>query len=120
MKIKDMLIIAAVLLALHLSTSFWHWIILVPMVYFFIYPEKKRHPFFAGAIPVAAVWLISSLWFYFTGAQIITGKIAVTLNAGEPWLLLTATMVIAFIAGGLGGWCGYNLGDITSIKKSEG
>lgn len=105
-----------VMLILHILTSYWYWIMVVPFIYCLLKIKTGWKGFCFGATSAGLLWLIASLYFWLSAGEIITHRIAEMIKVGSPGILVTFTTLIAILAGGCAGASGSLLRNV--LKKN--
>lgn len=84
--------------------------------------NSSKRGFFIGSFSAALFWLIIASGKVFSGQSPqlleLAGSLA-NLTGTKAWLLVVAAAVIAFFAGGLGGWLGGSLRQIINPPASR-
>jgi len=81
----------------------------VPFVFGILRAKSGWYGFLLGTYTAGALWLVGSVYYYLSGSQVITQRVADILNINTPLLLIFLTAVIAAFAGGIAGTTGYAL-----------
>jgi len=81
--------------------------------------NSGKRGFLLSSIIAALFWLVAAIIKTTSGQspQLLTlaGSLA-NLSGAQAWLLVIVSSVIAFLAGGLGGWLGGNLRQMSSNR----
>jgi len=107
------------MLVLHIATPYWFWIMVIPFMYEFFLGRSGWHGFIIGAASSGLLWLITSLFYFFTSADLIVPRIASMMAVNMSWLIVGIATLIAIVAGGAAGSCGFFLRNITHPPKFE-
>ena len=70
-----------------------------------------------GASSAGLLWFVSSVYYYLTGSQIITGRVATMMGLSSPLLLILITAGVAAIAGGIACSAGYAVRSIFPVVR---
>ncbi|MFQ6070131.1 MAG: hypothetical protein ACE5LC_06355 [Candidatus Aminicenantales bacterium] len=98
-----------IIFILQLLTPFWWWIMVVPFLCCFFMARSGWHGFRVGMFSAGGVWLVVSLYLYFTGSGIIAGRVAEMFNLGLSWFAILLAVFLAALAGGISGLAGFSL-----------
>ena len=105
--------------ALQLLTSFWWWILLVPLAFGAAGGTRTGwEAFRTGAFGAGGLWCAVGLWQATTSGRLVAQKVTVMLQVGSPWILLAATTVLAMILAGLAGGTGHLFRE--SLRRPRG
>ncbi len=97
---------------LQVITPWWWWIIVLPFVVGTVRARSGVHGFLLGSLSCGILWLLASVFQYFTGSQIIARRVALMFGVGAPFLLVIITTLIAAISGGLAASTGHAIRQI--------
>lgn len=103
------LICIVLILGANLVTPIWWWIMLVPFLFGLIVTNRVGRAFWVGSISAGLAWFGASVFFWKSGGEIITGRVAQIFQLGVPELLILATGLIAFLAGGFAAAAGASI-----------
>ncbi len=98
-----------VLIILFLLFPAWWWIMIVPFVFCLIMTSKFGLSFWSSFFAVLVVWGIRSLWVYFSGAQIITQRMADLFGIHQPALFIFVILILGSISSAIAGITGTSL-----------
>lgn len=105
-----MISVAACLVAmliLHLLTPYWWWVMVVPFAFGTAFGGSGWKAFRTGFVSAGILWAAAAGWFYLTGAQLITARMAAMFKLGRPALLIAAAALAAAVAAGISGYAGF-------------
>lgn len=102
---------------LQVLTPYWWWIMVVPFGYCLFRGKSGGRSFVIGMTASGLLWLGGSLYFWLNGGELIAQRMAVTLQVGQPWLLVALTTVIALLSGGFAALCGHFLGRVLGLSR---
>jgi hypothetical protein len=89
---------------------------IVPLVFGVVRAKSGWHAFLIGMSSAGFLWLVSSIYYYFTGSTIITHRITTMIGLGSPFFLIILTAGIAAVAGGIACSMGYAIRDAITEK----
>jgi hypothetical protein len=95
------------MLVLHLLTPYWWWVMVVPFAFGAAFGGSGWKAFRTGFVSAGALWAAAAVWFYLTGAQVITARMAAMFKLGGPALLLAAAALVGAVAAGVSGCAGF-------------
>jgi hypothetical protein len=104
------------MLLLHIITPWWWWIMIVPFVFGMVRTKSGWHAFLIGMSSAGLLWLMTSVYYYFTGSMIIAHRITSMIGLASPLLLIILTAGIATLAGGIACSTGFAIRDAISTK----
>lgn len=105
---KAVLVCTGALLALHLTTPFWWWIIIVPFVCGIVLVKTGWQGFRTGMVSAGLLWFLSVfVMMVFRGSGIIARRVADLMMVQSPWVLAFITALIAALAAGCAGLTGF-------------
>ena len=110
--------IGAMLILLWVA-PFWWWVMLVPFVYMSLRGESAWGAAFMGASSAAIVWLAGGLYLRLAGTDGIIPRVQSMVYDEVPFLLLTAAVILAFIAGGVAALAGCLLRDALGWRSQK-
>ena len=94
-------------LLLQIFMPFWWWILVVPFLYSVFRARSAAEALRIGAVSMGLLWLVVSLYLFFTSSGIIAGRVADMFRLGAGWLMIVLTAGLAAIAAGVAGMAGY-------------
>ena len=94
-------------LLLQIFTPFWWWILVVPFLYSVFRVRSAAEALRTGAAGIGLLWLVVSLYLFFTSSGIIAARVANMFQLSAGWLMIVLTAVLAAIAAGAAGLAGY-------------
>ncbi|MBM4168534.1 MAG: hypothetical protein FJ215_05190 [Ignavibacteria bacterium] len=114
----DILIIIVLLFILHTITDFWWWIIVVPLVYAFFRAHSRGSAFRMGSLAAGILWLAVGLYQLLTAADLIARRVAEMMGLGNPWIVLSITVIVGALTGGFAASTGYHLAVGFGIRRN--
>ena len=78
----------------------WIWVLIIPCLLQILALDPPWSAFLKGGCSGGLLWLISSLFYWYTAADIIAGRMTLMLQLPQPAWLVIITVLIAFIAAG--------------------
>ncbi|MFH2056574.1 MAG: hypothetical protein ABIJ61_11495 [bacterium] len=112
------LICAVLILAANLVSPFWWWLMLVPFMFGLIVTRRVTRAFLVGAIAGGLVWFGASVYYWKSGGEIVTQRVAEILQLNVPELLILAAGLIGFLAGGFSAAAGAAIRALLSNKPT--
>jgi zinc transporter ZupT len=77
---------------------------------------RSNYSFLCGFLSIALLWLVAAYYIDMQAVQPLSEQIAQLLRMKSKWMLFAITATIGGIAGGLGAWCGYCIGNAFSKR----
>lgn len=108
------------MLALHLLTPYWWWVMVVPFVYGLWKSRSAWESARVGMISAGALWLAMSLWQWFNGGQQLALRMSGMLGMSSGAVMVLLTTVVAVIAAGAAGAGGCFLKPIGRVIENRG
>lgn len=102
-------------MVLQLLTSFWGWIMIVPLAYGASVARSGGKAFVTGSAAAGLLWLGAALTFHLTGSRLIAERMAKMFGLRSSWLMVLAAGLVAALAAGVSGYAGYAVGRV--VKK---
>jgi hypothetical protein len=96
-----------VMLALHLLTAYWWWVMIVPFAYGAAAAKTGWRALGTGLVAAGLLWLGAAVFFALTGSRLIASRMAAMFGLGRSWLMVLATAIVAAIAAAVSGYAGY-------------
>jgi len=96
-----------VMLVLQVLTPFWWWVMIVPFAYGAAVAKSGWKAVRTGFLSAGLLWLGSSLYFFLTGSQTVTERMAKMFGLGASWLMILVTALVAGIAAAFSGYAGF-------------
>jgi len=109
-----------VMLALHVLTPFWWWVMIVPFAYGAGAAKSGGKALRTGFLAAGLLWLGSSIYFFLTGSRFIAERMAKMFGLGQSWLMILGTALIAAIAAAFSGYAGYAVRALFKPAKPKG
>ncbi len=97
------------MLALHLLTPFWWWIMLVPFLFGFLKAESNRESLKVGVISAGALWFLMSGYQWVAGGEDISQRVIAMMGLESSGILVLATTFVAMLVAGSATCSGYFL-----------
>ncbi|MEM1125834.1 MAG: hypothetical protein AAGI71_04215 [Bacteroidota bacterium] len=94
------------LAVLHLTTSFWGWILIVPFAYTVVREHRVGRGLAIGAASGGLLWLGMALYLLMGDAALVTDRVAAMAGVETPAVLAAVTGVIGLLGAGLSGGAG--------------
>jgi hypothetical protein len=110
------LICLLVMLALHILTPYWWWVMIVPFAYGAAAARSGGKALRTAFFSAGLLWLGASIYFFMTWSRIIAERMAGMFGLGRSWLMILATALVAAVAAAVAGYAGYTVRAI--FKKS--
>ncbi len=101
---------------LHIITPWWWWVMIVPFVFGTVRAKSGWFAFLIGMGSAGLLWLVSSIYYYFTGSAIVTYRITEMIGLGSPLVLIIITAGVAALAGGIACSTGFAIRNIITGK----
>lgn len=98
------------MLALHLATPFWWWIMLVPFLFGLTKGRSAGESLKVGAVSAGLLWGAAGLYYWMTAGSRVSNRVSAMMGveANGAWLLIV-TALVALLAAGSAALCGYYL-----------
>ncbi|MBN2266166.1 MAG: hypothetical protein JW775_10175 [Candidatus Aminicenantes bacterium] len=113
------LVCLAAMLALHLATPFWWWVMAVPFAYGAATATSGWRAIRTGMLAAGLLWLGAGTFLYLAGGRIIAARMARMFGLGRPWTMVAATALVAALAAGLAGYAGCAVRGLIGRKMTK-